>query len=534
MRRVYADGRADLTAGPRAALAGTDGRAVGLYGDMRRTPIPIPILIVALAAAPVLPAGAEPADAPPSLCPALLDDPVNSTVVVELIEQGADPAEVCMVSETTLVWSGGTHILRDLSRGLRSSGTDPIGKGLVGLVMLPLVPVFGIIDALTALGDGPSRRVREIAIGPLHLAVQHAEPKAIAALIDAGAPLDQADGYGVPPVVYAMERALARDELEPAELLFEAGATLDVWDSLDAATVRTISRDPELLALTCAHGLDVDATGAGEAGPALHDAVLEGDQQAVRQLAACGADLGRDRGAGEWPHALAARGGDEAMLDLLIELGADVDRRAGPSSPTALAYATRDGDTPTMRLLLDRGADPDNPEWFETRLLHTAAREHQPEAMRLLLEYGAEVDPATEDGRTPLQLAVDHDCAACAELLLLHGAAPGPWATRYAEEAAGPQARVMTRTLLDGGLEPTFGVLENAVLSDQPEHIAFVFAHDEHRAPMYGRLLRIARNQGLGEETQAVVEAERDARRPGARRRAARAAAAGDSPPQTD
>ena len=135
----------------------------------------------------------------------------------------------------------------------------------------------------------------------------------------------------------------------------------------------------------------------------------------------------------------------------------------------------------------------DLPAQFDTRLLHTAAGQGRGEATRLLLEYGAEVDAAGDDGETPLLLAVRSQCVDCAEALLAHDAALGAWAYEYAAAATGPQERVITRALIAGGLDPDYGLLAQAVLDDQPEHLAFVFAPADHTSFPYGQLRRPAR-----------------------------------------
>jgi ankyrin repeat protein len=168
-------------------------------------------------------------------------------------------------------------------------------------------------------------------------------------------------------------------------------------------------------------GRTVERAGQGGWTP-LHLAVADGQEEIVRLLVEAGADLTARTDFNRTPLHVALQLRPE-MVPVLRELGAQVDapsaaylgdvaelRRcldngieAGDrtSGVDLLSWAAFGGASATAELLLDCRADPD------TGALHFAAGGARLAVVRLLLEAGADVnrrDPAT--GRTPLHAAI--------------------------------------------------------------------------------------------------------------------------------
>jgi truncated hemoglobin YjbI len=183
--------------------------------------------------------------------------------------------------------------------------------------------------------------------------------------------------------------ALAVAEGPTADLLLDAGATLDQFD------LAWLGRTDDLRAV-----LDVDATDPDDLLvpiTPLHHAV-DGDHLDTVQLVL-------DRGAAVVPHSrrlltTAARRGSLPAVGLLLEHGADA-RRAEHLGPVAT-------DPAIARLLVDHGLDLDRPPRDRETFLTMACRGDKGRKVALvqaLLDLGADPTVADGFGQTPAEVA---------------------------------------------------------------------------------------------------------------------------------
>lgn len=119
-----------------------------------------------------------------------------------------------------------------------------------------------------------------------------------------------------------------------------------------------VENDLEAVGALLEHA-DADPDGFGGDGRApIHHAARRADAEIVRLLLDAGADLDlRDRRNGWTPLLLAIHWRNRAAAAVLIEAGADVDRR-NRSGATPLFLAAGYGMDGVVRLLLEHGADP--------------------------------------------------------------------------------------------------------------------------------------------------------------------------------
>jgi hypothetical protein len=154
----------------------------------------------------------------------------------------------------------------------------------------------------------------------------------------------------------------------------------------------------------------------------LWDALARGDPARISELVAAGANINLPIGnpGGETPLIRAVTTGEVGLVRLLLQMGADANLPwKGPRSWTPLMFAH---DDPAMlRELVAGGANVNaRSTAYSIKLplggmkllpggetaLHLAAAVGNAEAVRVLLQAGAEVEAQAEDGRAPLDYAV--------------------------------------------------------------------------------------------------------------------------------
>ncbi|MBN2312163.1 MAG: ankyrin repeat domain-containing protein [Candidatus Hydrogenedentes bacterium] len=153
-------------------------------------------------------------------------------------------------------------------------------------------------------------------------------------------------------------------------------------------------------------------------------------QNIVKWLIGAGAGLEALNDNGKTPLHLAVLEEADAVAEVLLEYGADVNARSKPEGMTPLyidlsSFDPNDKyDTGLLELLLARGADVNIANADGVTPLHRAATNGMPEACKLLLARGANVNARDKDGRTPVTCCAVNDkrAAETVDLLLAHGA----------------------------------------------------------------------------------------------------------------
>ncbi|KAG2425713.1 hypothetical protein HXX76_013555 [Chlamydomonas incerta] len=157
----------------------------------------------------------------------------------------------------------------------------------------------------------------------------------------------------------------------------------------------------------------------------LHNAVTSGNLELCQLLVTRGgsAAVVDDQDEEGWtPLQSAASCGFEAVVDLLLALGADV-QAANSGGRTALHYAASKGRAGVLRQLLKAGARAGAADSTGSTALHRAASAGKAEAVAVLVEQGrAALDPQDKQGCTPLFIAVQVDAAQVAFYLASKGA----------------------------------------------------------------------------------------------------------------
>jgi len=154
--------------------------------------------------------------------------------------------------------------------------------------------------------------------------------------------------------------------------------------------------------------------------PALADLLRE-DPDLIHARTEWGVTRGGVLPNGITPIFWAAKAGDEALLNLLLEHGAKADDRIRHDE-TPLHYAVMMGQGHIARLLIEKGAGVNTAATCGQTPLHRAVLRGDRDIVDLLLSAGAEVDLKDMAGRTPADWAALKNRPELVDLLVSRGA----------------------------------------------------------------------------------------------------------------
>ncbi|CUS15233.1 unnamed protein product [Tuber aestivum] len=202
-------------------------------------------------------------------------------------------------------------------------------------------------------------------------------------------------------------------------------------------------------------------------GNALQAAATQGNESVVRLLLENGAEVNAQ--GGRYGNALqaAVTQGNESVVRLLLERGAQVNAQGGHYG-NALQAAVTQGNEPVVQVLLKCGAEVNAPSAEYGDPLQAAAFQGNESVVRLLLEHGAEADIQGGHYGNALQAAAYRGNESVIQLLLECGAEVNAQGGRYdnALQAAAYRGNgSVVQLLLERGAEPNIqgGYFGNAL-----------------------------------------------------------------------
>ena len=169
-----------------------------------------------------------------------------------------------------------------------------------------------------------------------------------------------------------------------------------------------------ILAELTAHGAPIDRFEA---------AALAGRVRVGKEIDADPGYLTAESSFGWAPLHFAAYAGNLEVAKLLLDHGADINRRANTKfRNTPLQVSLLTGQEEMAALLVARGADVRIEQAEGFTALHEAAQIGSEKVITLLLDAGADPNSPGNDGRTPLAMARKGGHEGAAKLLLARGA----------------------------------------------------------------------------------------------------------------
>jgi ankyrin repeat protein len=306
-----------------------------------------------------------------------------------------------------------------------------------------------IVDGLVRAGANVNATNRE-GVSVLMRAATQGDLTIVRTLIEAKADLDHKDARGDT----ALSFAAARGQRQNVTLLLDSGARPEAIDRAFVAAARF--GQPDMARLLLERGADVKKVGA----EALVRAITQDRSSTVNDNVTFLVDVVGDLSAQDvngWSGVhLAASRGNAALMRLLLEKGAEVNRACvchgylAARDWTPLQMAARRGRAEIVELLLAKGADHRPANSRGATALHLAVESDTPAIVRALLERGADAAAKDVEGKTPLDYATEiPDEKTRSEIvqMLKEGGAPGTTRRTRKEVSA---HRIVSRKL-----EPT-------------------------------------------------------------------------------
>jgi ankyrin repeat protein len=231
-------------------------------------------------------------------------------------------------------------------------------------------------------------------------------------LVERGANVNAVSKNGFSPLLFAAQRG----DVNSAKALLAAKAD-PKFKAKDGGTAFLIAlgRGNEAVTrLMLDYGGDVNALDANGNMP-LHEAIRQGKVDLMKDLVARGADVnartpgggrgGRGGGGGGMTAFLvAAQGGNVAMIQELVKLGADSKGKL-PDGTGGILLATGSKKLDAVKLMVELGLDVNDAPKGRPSALHSAIKQGANDIVQYLADHGADFAAKDNFGRTPLEEA---------------------------------------------------------------------------------------------------------------------------------
>ncbi len=256
---------------------------------------------------------------------------------------------------------------------------------------------------------------------PLAVACLNSRPDIIRLLLKEDIEIDRRRrGDGRTAMAFAAQKGC----LECVKILHEAGSDIETKDNKGKTPLMLAVRKGHYEATRYLLSVGANVKALDESGGSLlMTAMHGGDPIIIKMILQAGVDINQPNDYGHTPLTVAAQLPDrENIVKLLLDLGANLEYKAGKNKNTALIVAGDRNLVENMKVLMAAGADIETKNVFGSTPFVMAASYEMPDAMRLLIEAGADIDHIENDGDTALLVATYHRDTEVIKILLEAGA----------------------------------------------------------------------------------------------------------------
>lgn len=362
----------------------------------------------------------------------------NAVLVAKLLKRGADVNAKTPSGQTPLhlcVQTGNLEICRLLLTDDLVADVPDYQSNTPFHIAVER-ELLGIVELLLSRGVDINAPTSE-GFMPLHAAICKNNEQLVGILVESGADINVRNCNGET----ALHLCVTGGNLEICRLLLSDDLLDDVPDSTLTTPLHMAveSARLDIAELLLGRGVNVN-TPTGKGFMPLHIAICENNEQMARLLVENGADVNAPVSIpedsspksdpsfqynyyiGYSPIHLAVEHGDESILELLEDNGADVSAVVEPSGMTAMHLAVMHENNSAVLFLCEYSDLLKSKTNEGKAVLHLAVENAWYDLIEVLLWTGANVNDQTSDGESPLFIAVEMGDEDIVELLLGYSA----------------------------------------------------------------------------------------------------------------